>query len=228
MGSSCYYERELGIMDLKESQLFNEIYQKLADKTFSEMDIYSFYILSREYVKRNGWLRELGDSIAHRTRIKGRIFNKFDTLHRYISGEYSKGNYLNIMDAIPAFNLDGFRSEINTFLEQCGKPKLDESIVKEIMIYTFSLMQFSTYKNGDVKGNIFTFFTHNYVALMAYLTDDSPYYCFAKLDICISTKDIEWWNKNWFRIFRALSKAPFSIKRDSNNTSLLYIGKDVL
>lgn len=215
-------------MDLKESQLFNEIYQKLADKTFGEMDIYSFYILSREYAKDESWLYELGNFIAHRKRDRGRIFKKFDTLHKYHSGKYCKESYLKHMDGIPAFNLDGFRSEIHTFLEQFDKPKLDDNIVKEIMLYTFSLMQFSSYEKGDVKGKIFTFFTHDYVALITNLTDDSPYYCFAKLDICLSNKKIEWWKDNWFIVFNELRKTPFSIKRDSKNNSLIYLGNDVL
>jgi hypothetical protein len=56
-------------MDLKQTQLFNQIYLKLAGKTFSEIDIYSFYILLRYRLKSeqpnsSKLLIELGDLVA--------------------------------------------------------------------------------------------------------------------------------------------------------------------
>lgn len=221
-------------MDLKETQLFNEVYLKLAGKTFSEIDIYSLYILLRDRLKceqsnSSKWLIELGDLVAHRKRDRGILFNKFNTVHNYLcSKEYDKESYIKSMGEIPSFNLDGFKSEINAFLEQYGKPTLDDSIIREIMLYTFSLMQSSTYKKGGVNGHLFTFFTHDYVALMADLGDNSPFYCFAKLDICLSTRDIEWWKNNWFNVFDILRKNPFYIKRDSCNKLLIYLNDNVL
>jgi hypothetical protein len=220
-------------MDLKETQLFNEVYLKLAGKTFSEIDIYSLYILLRDRLKSEQMpfkrLIELGDLVAHRKRDQGILLKKFSTVHKYLySNEYDKESYIKSMEEMPAFNLDGFKSEINTLLEQYEKPTLDDSIIMEIMLYSFSLMQSSTYKKGSVNGHLFTFFTHDYVALMADLGDNSPFYCFAKLDICISTRDVEWWKNNWFSVFNILRKNPFLIKRDRFNKPLIYLNDNVL
>ena len=175
------------------------------------------------------WLIELGDFVAHRNRYKGILFDKFNTVHSYLfNKEIDKESYIKSMGEIASFKLDRFRLEINTFLKQNGKQILDESIIKKIMLYTFSLMQSSTYKKGGVNGHLFTMFTHEYVALMADLGDNSPFYCFAKLDICLSTLDIEWWKNNWFCVFNTLRKNSLYIKRDSCNKPLIYLNGNVL
>jgi len=217
-------------VDAKESILFDNLYLRISEKTFSEIDIYCFYILLREYAKPNGWLQELGHSVAHRKRNRGILFNKFDTLNKYLfTEEYNKESYLRIMEDIPALNLSGLKSEINAILGQFGKSIFDDSIIEQIMLYTLSLMQTSVYEKDEVRGRLFTFFTDEYIVLMANLDNsNSPFYCFAKLDIHISTKGSAWWKDNWFSMFNVLRRTPFSISRDSENNPLIYLEGNVL
>lgn len=217
-------------MDAKESQLFDNLYWRLSEKTFNEIDVYCFFILLRAYAKPNGWLQELGHSVAHRRRNRGILFDKFETLHKYIfTQEHNKESYLSVMEGIPALNLSRLKFEINTILEGFDKPIFDDSIIEQIMLYTLSLMQTSLYEKDDVRGRLFTFFTDEYAALMANLDNDSsPFYCFAKLDIHISTKDTTWWKDNWFSMFDMLRKTPFSIRRDNKKNPQIYLEGNVL
>jgi len=219
-------------MDSKELQLLDELYNKLLTRTFSEIDIYSFYILIRDYVKCNyppGILLDLGDFIAHRKRNQGILFKKFIQLHKYMFGDYEKKDEaLRCMKDIPVFPIIEFKSELNDLLERLGKVSLDDDIIKEILLFTYSLLQSSIYEKGDMKGYIFTFLTHDNIALVANLSKDTPYYFFAKLEIYLSVNDEDWWKENWHSIFNTLRKTPFTIKRDSKNEPVVYLNGYIL
>ena len=219
-------------MDNKELQLFDEIYYKLIERTFDEIDIYSFYILIRDYVKHKyppGLLLDLGNFIAHRKRNQGLIFKKFIKLHKYLFGEdENKENALICMKDIPVFPINEFESELNEVLINLGKTSLNNDVINEILIYTFSLLQFSKYEKGDMKGYIFTFISHDCIALIANLSEDTPYYCFAKLDICLSINNEFWWKENWLRVFDTSRKTPYVIRRDSENKSAVYLNGKIL
>jgi len=153
------------LLDEKAKDLLNYYYEKLISSSFDEKDIYAFFMLIREFTDKNmKWIREIGDLIAHRQRIKGEVhcnlgaIRKVDKWHQ---GKVPDSSGLNVVN---------FINELNSLLRSMNYGELSESTIKDMLLCVFSLMQHSQYigKDGNSRvGRLIILITERQVLLVS-------------------------------------------------------------
>ena len=143
-------------MDLKERVLFNCLKNKLENDTFVELDIYSFLILIRPYIRKNNsrlkYIEEFADLIAHRERDRGLVH---DAISSAIENEYEL-----IVDSNGKDSIMGYKGIIYTkwndewkLLAKDNNIKINDKIIRGITLCICSLAQHTKYESYEKDKN---------------------------------------------------------------------------
>jgi len=169
------------MMDAKEKQLFDDLYDRLQKQSFDETDVYALYILLREKVDEKSWLRELGDFVAHRKRDRGRMYTNFKVLAEFDKHTMS----LNALAGIEGIQQKELYPEIQKSMVELGKPILEENVLAELLLCTFSLLQFTEFADNRMEyiGKLYITITNREIILCADPADPSqPRFCLGILN----------------------------------------------
>lgn len=195
--------------DNKEIQMFDYYYEKLSLNTFDEKDIYGLFILLRNHAKRDSWVREIGDLIAHRKKERGNLFDSIIAAREvslYHSGKVpgSKGIQTN-----------DFVSMFNSLLGQLGYRILDNEKVVDVLLCVFSIAQHTKYYD-EKNISIGRLFIHISEASIELLTDtDRPQH------IILGTIDNKYMTTSAKMPLFCLDK-PITVMRDNGRLVIEY------
>ena len=231
-------------MDKKEQSIFDRLYEKLKKRDFDESDVYTLYILLREYAEKDRMIREIGDLIAHRERDRGIVSDTFSEI--YHNNTRYEGKELISLKKNRNLSTVEFRIEFNSLLIELNKQPLDETTLDEVQLFSLSLMQFSTYKFSTIEGKKdekrtknnqkgFLFFVlANYrdnqttISLTSEGEGLVPYHILQIEVKKYLKKDSDYYCKNWIEIYRVMKKIPVEIKRNEEKTLEIWLDGVIL
>lgn len=205
-------------MDKKEKELIDYYYNKLINQEFDEKDIFAFLILIRRFCTKYedlNLIKEISDSIAHRVRNKGNVFNNSkNAKEAFDKNVYSRPNV--------DFEYDGFQIEevykqLNLLLSKLNYDKISMNIFEEIYLCVFSILQFSKYQNEKgYYGTLRIFIIKKEIALISYFSKDRPCICCGKLSDKYTNCDE-----------LLFSDIPITVIRKGKKLKILHDGKEL-
>ncbi len=138
-------------MDLKEKYLLKCYKEKIENNNFTEIDIYGFLILMRNYIYETNllYIKEFADLIAHRQRNQGLIK---ESIKNAIDNEYEM-IINNGKDIIMGYN-GIINTEWDSEWKKLAKDnhmKISNKTLKEITLCIYSLAQKTKYYEEDKK-----------------------------------------------------------------------------
>lgn len=168
-------------MDKKAEQMCEEYCKKVVERNFDENDVYGFYIFIRNYLdKIQGkypWIAEWADLIAHRPRNQGKVFwnikNAEKNNYTVLEGTRIIKGYKGMAEGV-------LEKEFYRLFKKLGY-EISKQIQKELVLCTFSIVNFSQYKIGGSSkkiGQVRLWQTKTGLALLTYAGGKDDTYIF--------------------------------------------------
>lgn len=168
-------------MDKKCLQLVSDIHHKIFERTFTEIDICSLLILIRECTPQNtdyaktewdfGYLHEICDFIAHRSKNKGFIFENAKLVYKHGSSTGEVHDIDTHRKILCGMFEDTVIEELNRVFDTIGLARVPKNIECEIISCIISLLQLTSFetKDGKANGYIYTIISPDGVHMLNYV-----------------------------------------------------------
>jgi hypothetical protein len=151
----------------KQTQQIKDIHARFVAGTFSETDVHAALMLLR-FHSGKGDVRDLGDSIAHPERDRGRFFDRMRHNQEVLN---NRGKKSGVIDGGPIITANTFAANINQSFARLGLAELALPQCDLLLLCGLSLLQGGTMKaneNGSVEfGSIFLELTADAFVLQA-------------------------------------------------------------
>ncbi len=138
-------------MDKKEQQLVEYYYNKFAERSFDEKDLYSFLLLVREDAHDNKVIKELGDFIVHREKNTGYVKEYLEECKHIIINLEKEKNSRKIEDI---FSFKEIRNGFNSLFVKRGFEKLPTEIINDFILCIISLLQSVALVSGNLNKEV--------------------------------------------------------------------------
>lgn len=139
--------------DIKEELLLRNFKELFEEEIFDENDIIAFYIFVRRHINQGNdfpYIKEMGDTIAHRKRNKGYVK---DAMRAAIENRYQPEHGSTAVKGYHGMCYDRWKEEWNALGHRLNI-HFSETAIRDIMICTFSILHFSRYDIDDHHGHI--------------------------------------------------------------------------
>lgn len=139
-------------MDEKANQIFEHYKYIIEHRKFNEYEILGFLIFIRNFISRNkyNYIYEFADLVAHRKRDRGIVM---DCISNAIENKYTHIKGTNKIEGYNGINEKEWQQQWIEFGNEFNI-KIDEYIIKELMLCIFSLAQKALYMKNNKKACI--------------------------------------------------------------------------
>lgn len=139
------------MMDKKQQQLITYYYNKFAERTFDEKDLYSFLLVVRKDAHDNKVIQELSDFLLHRENNTGYVKDYLEECKHIITNLEKVKDRKKIEDL---FSFKDIRNGFNTLLISYGFEKLPNDIINDFILCIISLLQSVSLLSGTLNKEV--------------------------------------------------------------------------
>ncbi len=126
-------------MDAKEQRLVGDVYRRIMERAFHELDVLALLIVLRPYAASGSPVRELSDFVAHREKDRGSL--KTYVHHVVAYGEALVNKTAAHLKIDVVHSAQAFRESLNLALAQFKLAALASDFTDDVLACVMSLLQ---------------------------------------------------------------------------------------